>query len=127
MAKKATNPNPTSSEKENTKMNKVGMTTKDLLNAKSSSVQLKGAPPRFEATGFAISEDVDRETGELREVGYIASAEGTVYGTISATAIQAISGIIDAVTDGDFELPVEVGVSIRKSNAGRDFITLNVF
>lgn len=127
MAKKATNPNPTTSEKENGKMIKVGMTTKDLLNAKSSSVQLKDAPPRFEATGFAISEDVNRETGELREVGYIASADGVVYGTISATAMQAISGIIDAVTDGDFELPVEVGVSIRKSNAGRDFITLNVF
>ena len=31
------------------------------------------------------------------------------------------------VADTDIELPVDIGVSIRKSNAGRDFITLNVF
>ena len=50
-----------------------------------------------------------------------------VYGTISATAIQAIDGIIDALTDEEFELPVDVGVAIRKSNGGRDYITINVF
>lgn len=114
-------------EKENTKMNKIGFTAKDLLNAKSNSISLKSAPPRFSASGFAISNDLDRETGEYRDVGYIASTDGMVYGTISATAIQAIDGIIDALTDEEFELPVDVGVAIRKSNGGRDYITINVF
>lgn len=105
----------------------VGMTAKDLINAKTSSVQLKAAPEKFTCRGLAVTTDVDKSTGETREVGYAVSEDGTVYGTISATAISSIDAIIDAVDGEAFDLPVEIGVSIRKSNAGRDFITLSVF
>lgn len=105
----------------------VGMSAKDLINAKTSSVQLKSAPEKFTCRGLAVTTDTDKSTGEVREVGYVVAEDGTVYGTISATAISSIDAIIDAVDDEAFELPVEIGVSIRKSNAGRDFITLSVF
>lgn len=127
MAKKSTNTVEKENKTMNTSANRVGMTTKDILNAQSSSVQLKSAPSRFRASGFAIAEDIDNETGEVRNVGYVVSEDGTVYGTISATAIKAIRPIIQAVNDGEFELPVEIGVAMRKSNAGRDFLTISVF
>lgn len=133
MARKLTNPeqenNTTINTKENKTMNnrKINITAKDMINAKNSSVQLKSAPPRFTCTGLAITTDVDRETGEMREVGYVVASDGTVYGTISSTAISSIDAIISAVEDGDIELPCDLGVALRKSNAGREFITLSVF
>lgn len=108
-------------------MRSINLTAKDIINAKSSSVPVKTAPPRFKATGFAIAEDVDKESGEVREVGYIVAEDQTVYGTISQTAISTISDIISAVEENTFELPVEIGVALRKSNGGREFITLSVF
>lgn len=108
-------------------MKAINMTPKDLINAKSSSVPVKTAPPRFKATGFATAEDVDKESGEVREVGYIVAEDQTIYGTISQTAISTIYDIISAVEENTFELPVEIGVSLRKSNGGREFITLSVF
>lgn len=108
-------------------MKTTNMSAKDLINAKSNSVPVKTAPPRFKATSFAIAEDVDKESGEVREVGYIVAEDQTVYGTISPTAISTISDIISAVEENTFELPVEIGVSLRKSKGGREFITLSVF
>lgn len=108
-------------------MKSINMNAKSIINAKSSSVQLKAAPPRFQAVGFAIATDTDKETGEVREVGYIVAEDGTVYGTISATAINTIDNIIDAINDNSFGTPVEIGVALRKSNAGREFITVSVF
>lgn len=108
-------------------MKSINMNAKSIINAKSSSVQLKAAPPRFQAVGFAIATDTDKETGEVREVGYIVAEDGTVYGTISATAINTIDNIIDAIDDNSFGTPVEIGVALRKSNAGREFITVSVF
>lgn len=107
-------------------MKSINMDAKSIINAKSSSIPLKTAPPRFQAVGFAISTDSDKETGEIREVGYIVAEDGTVYGTISATAINTIDNIIDAVMDDQFKTPVEIGVALRKSNAGREFITVSV-
>ena len=133
MAKKTTKPeienNTTVTEKENktTNATRVGMTAKDIINAKTSSVQLKSAPERFNCTGLCISSDVDRETGEVRDVGYVVSEDGTVYGTISATALASIEAILDGINNDEISLPCELGVSLRKSNAGREFITLSIF
>lgn len=104
----------------------ANMTTKDMINARTASVQLKAAPEHFKATGLAISQDLDKETGEMREVGYIAADNGDVYGTISNTALCTIDEIIKAVEEGEIELPCELGVRLRKSNAGREFITLTL-
>lgn len=105
----------------------ANMSTKDMINARTASVQLKAAPERFTVTGLAISQDVDKETGEMREVGYIAADNDTVYGTISNTALQTIEEIINAVENEEISLPCEIGVGLRKSNAGREFITLTLF
>lgn len=133
MAKKNTNPeteiNTTVTEKENKTMTptRVGMSAKDLINAKTSSVQLKSAPERFTCTGLCISTDIDKETGEARDVGYVVADNGTVYGTISATALASIEAILDGINNDEISLPCELGVSLRKSNANREFITLSIF
>lgn len=132
MAKKNTTieqeiPETTNAKETKPMSRKINMSAKDMINAKTSSVQLKSAPERFICTGMAISSDVDRETGEYREVGYVVAENGTVYGTISATALSSIDAIIDGVENGEMSLPCELGVSLRKSNAGREFITLSVF
>jgi len=105
----------------------VGMTAKDLINAKTASVQLKSAPERFTCTGIAISTDTDKTTGEVKQVGYAVAGDGTVYGTISSTAISSLEAIVEAIDNKDLELPLDLGMAIRKSNAGRDFIVLSVF
>ena len=132
MAKKSTTVETTTNnsvtEKENKIMSrKVNMSAKDFINAKTSSVQLKSAPERFTCTAMAITEDVDKETGEMREVGYIVAENGTVYGTISATALSSIEAIIDAVENDEISLPCEIGIALRQSNAGRQFLTVSVF
>lgn len=105
----------------------VNMSVKDLINAKTSSVQLKSAPERFTCRAMAITSDLDKETGELREVAYCVSDNGTVYGTISATAIASIDAIITAVESDEISLPCDLGVQLRKSNSNREFITLSIF
>lgn len=132
MAKKATSVEPATTNSINEKENKImsrkcNMSAKDMINAKTSSVQLKSAPERFTCTALAVTDDIDKETGEMREVGYVVAENGTVYGTISATALSSIEAIIDAVENDEISLPCEIGVSLRKSNAGREFITLSVF
>lgn len=109
-------------------MNSYGMTKKDIINAETSSIALQtlenGAV--IEIRGAAVTETADMETGEARNVGYMACTDGQIYGCVSATAIKSIEGIVDLFTD-EAENGVDklnVKVIKRKSNAGREFISL---
>ena len=105
-------------------MKAVGMTKKDTINAQTGSMKLQTMKDKvISVTGLTVSDAVDNETGETKAVGYLATKDG-VYGTISATVIPAIDNLIDAVVDGDVELPCDIKVIERKSNAGREFLTL---
>ena len=73
---------------------------------------------------------IDEETGEEREVGLISAEEGT-FSSISGTAIKGLDLIIDYMGDlaADQEteaVTVQVKVNVGKSNAGREFITLEL-
>ena len=105
-------------------MKMTGMTKKDIINAQTGSIKLQAMKDKvISVTGLAVGDVLDNETGENKAVGYLATKDG-VYGTISATVIPAIENIIDAVDDGDITLPCDVKVIERKSNAGREFLTL---
>lgn len=104
----------------------IGMSIKDSINARNSSVKLQSAPSNFKAKALAVSTDLDKETGKMRYVGYIVTEDGTVYGTVSATAIQTIRAIAEAVKAGDLELPIDLTIALKKSNQGREFICLSI-
>lgn len=71
-----------------------GMTAKDIFNASAGSVKVVFGLP-ITVSGFAISQSIDRETGEMRNVGYIADTEGNVYGFVSAVCIENLEMLFD--------------------------------
>ena len=105
---------------------KVNVTVKDVINARTASVKLQTAPETFSVRAIAIMNDKDKSTGEERPVGYLFAEDGTVYGTVSATAIDTINAVAESVNAGDLELPLIFKVSLRTSAAGRQFIALSI-
>ena len=71
----------------------------------------------------AIVTDVDRETGEEKEVAILVDESGVCYSAISATVLGQMEDVIALLDDGE---SFDVIVVSRKSKGGRDFITLNV-
>lgn len=107
---------------------RVNFSKKDEVNSVSATpLQKAGAEP-LTLTGAAIVERPD-ENGEVREVGLLATTAGT-YSCISATAIKGLDGIIDYMTDLEGDNELGEGIPIRvvknKSNAGREFLTLQI-
>lgn len=71
-------------------------------------------------TGCAFGTDVSTETGEVVETGYLKDSNGKIYSTISPTALQSITVLVDMeLGDG-----IEIAVESRKSKGGREFIVL---
>ena len=99
-------------------------TKKDEINSVSATPLQKAKGQTLNVSGAAIATRVDEETGEERKVALLATDEGT-FSSISATAIKCLDLIIDYMTD---ETPdsVQVKVNAAKSNAGREFITLEL-
>lgn len=99
-------------------------TKKDEINSVSATPLQKVKGQVLTVRGAAITTRLDEETGEERKVALLATDEGT-FSSISATAIKGLDLIIDYMTD---ETPdsVQVKVNASKSNAGREFITLEL-
>lgn len=96
---------------------------KEIFNAKSASQALQTVSETLTVVGAAIADSTDKENGEISEIGYIFTDTGMVYGTISATVIDVLPDLIDLLNDVG-EMKVEV--IHRKSNSGRDFISLQI-
>lgn len=105
---------------------KINLNAIDVINARTASQKLQTAPEKFRVRALAVMEDTDKSTGEKRPVGYLFTEDGEVYGTVSATAIETIVAVANAVESGDIELPLTFKVQLRTSAAGRNFITLSV-
>ena len=66
------------------------MTAKDIFNAKSSSKSVKDyVGVTLTATGCAVADTTNAETGEVKSVGYIATNEG-VFGFTSGVLMNTI-------------------------------------
>ena len=106
---------------------------KDEINSVSATPLQKVKGQVINVRGCAITERLDEETGEERKVALISAEEGT-YSSISATAIKGLELIIDYMTSladeadsyGEGFDGVKVKVNASKSNAGREFITLEL-
>ena len=103
-------------------------TKKDEINSISATPLQKVKGQILHVTGAAITIRPDEETGEEKKVGLIATDQGT-FSSISGTAIKGLDGIIDYMHDlqeGDTPITVDIKVNAAKSNAGREFITLEL-
>lgn len=109
----------------------VNFSKKDEINSVSATPLQKVKDNVLTVHGAAITERIDENTGEIIKVGIISADEGT-FTTISATAIKGLELIIEYMQDIEsddpeaFSLGFRVKVKVQKSNAGRDFITLEL-
>lgn len=100
----------------------AGITAKDRFNA-NTATSLQTNIDSVLTVKKAMIADVFEEGGEPKRVAYLFTDTG-VYSTISQTAIDGISDLIDLLDDG--EEAVAIIPRSRKSKAGRDFIVLEM-
>lgn len=106
-------------------MKSFNFTRKDEINSVSATPLQNAKGEIVTVKGCAITERPDADTGEMKSVGLLITEEYGAMSCISKTAIRGIDMLIDYMTD---EKLTEVGVAIRagKSNAGREFITIEI-
>lgn len=102
-------------------------TKKDEVNSVSATPLQKAKNEIITVTGAAIAERPD-ENGEVMEVALLSTKEHGMMSGISATAIKSLDLIIDYMDDLGEEAKegVQLKIKSEKSNAGRDFITLEI-
>ena len=100
------------------------MTAKDIFNAKSSSKSVKDyVGVTLTATGCAVVDTTNAETGEVKSVGYIATNEG-VFGFTSNVLMNTMDDLSENRESADE--PVEIQFHESTSNAGKKFFTLEI-
>ena len=104
-------------------MSTAGIDDFDLLNMDVSSESLQDLADGtlIEVEGIAIKADRDTDTDEKILKGFIKATNGTLYGTISETAIKAMDKIAAILEHG---MEVNVVNTTGKSKSNRDFIIL---
>ena len=103
----------------------INFSRKDEINATSATPLQNAKNEVVTVLGGAITERPDDSTGEMVRVGLITTKEYGVMSTISKTAIRCLDLIIDYMTEEHPET-VEIKIKAEKSNAGREFITLEL-
>lgn len=71
----------------------------------------------------AIVRDLDKETGEIKDVAVLVDEDGMLYSSISSIVMDVMPDVIELVDDGE---QFDCTVTSRKSRGGRDFINLIV-
>ena len=100
------------------------MTAKDIFNAKSSSKSVKEyVGVTLTATGCAVVDTTNSETGEVKSVGYIATNEG-VFGFTSGVLMNAMPELSEYMESAGE--PVTIQFHENTSNAGKKFYTLEI-
>lgn len=114
---------------------KVNFSLKEIINAESATTVLKNlAGKQVKVNGFLIGskEDVDSDTGEVKEIqiGVLKTVDGELISSISPTVINSIETIIDTYTENNLLQEIEAGIDIiikaDKSAKGRDFFHLEL-
>ena len=107
----------------------INFTAKDKVNALAGAASLKEFSAKtIHVVGAALGNATDVETGEVKTVAYLVAdtnGERRIISTISGTACESVSAIIDYMTEENLPA-VDISVNARKSNGGREFLTLTV-
>lgn len=113
---------------ENTTKMSVNMSAKDVFNAKRASLpidEIIGKP--IKVKGFALADTTDKETGEVRQVGYVVSDEGLVYGFVSDICREGIADLIDMYEEDNSILNgLEIVFMKSISKSGRNFNYIHI-
>lgn len=97
--------------------------TRDKFNIKAGAKSLKDAVgEKLVVKKACIGLDTDKDGTEVT-AGAIITDKGA-YTSISATAVDLISDLIDMIDDGEDELTVMV--ESRTSSGGRDYLVLSL-
>lgn len=106
-------------------MKAFNFTRKDEINSVSATPLQNAKGEIVTVVGCAVTEREDNETHEMKTVGLLVTKEYGAMSSISKTAIRGIDMLVDYMNEENL---TEVGVAIRagKSNAGREFITLEI-
>lgn len=100
-------------------------TRKDEINSVSATPLQNAKGEIVNVIGGAISERADNETGEMVTVGLLVTKEYGAMSCISKTAIRGIDMLIDYMNDEKLDT-CAIAVKAGKSNAGREFITIEI-
>ena len=106
-------------------MKAFNFTRKDEINSVSATPLQNAKGEIVTVIGCAVTEREDNETHEMKTVGLLVTKEYGAMSSISKTAIRGIDMLVDYMND---ESLTECAVAIRagKSNAGREFITIEI-
>lgn len=100
-------------------------TRKDEINSVSATPLQNAKGEIVNVTACAITERPDSETGEPVTVGLLVTEEYGAMSCISKTAIRGIDMLVDYMTDEDLG-KCAIAIRAGKSNAGREFITIEI-
>ena len=105
----------------------VNFTKKDEINSVSATPLQKAKGETITLLGAAITKRAD-ENGQEQDVALLSTLEHGMMSGISATAIKSLDLIIDYMEDLGEEAAdgVQLKIKAEKSNAGREFITLEI-
>lgn len=97
-------------------------TAKDTFNAAAANIlsELKEA---IEVSGLEIDTKPNKD-GEVIETATIKTTDGTLYSTISVSAIQQLYALAEMLEDGETDLKIEV--VRRTSTQGNQYIQLQL-
>ena len=98
---------------------------KDEINSVSATPLQNAKNEVVTVIGCAVTERPDADTGEMKTVGLLVTTEYGAMSCISKTAIRGIDMLIDYMTDEGLS-ECEVAIKAGKSNAGREFLTLEI-
>ena len=100
------------------------MTAKDIFNAKSSSKSVKDyVGVILTATGCAVVDTTNSETGEVKTVGYIATNEG-VFGFTSDVLMNTMGELSEYMESAGE--PIEIEFHESESRSGKKFFTMEI-
>lgn len=98
---------------------------KDVINAYTTKAlqDLKGQV--IKVTGIALTEGLDNDTNEKRDVALFKTVEGDILSSISGTVIRMVPDVMDYAEEEDLEV-VEIKVESGVSKEGNEFIILRL-
>lgn len=110
-----------------TLVNYANFNKKDLINSTSATALSEVAGEKITVTKCAILKREESD-GNERTVFVLGDNDGNYYSGISETVIRVCDDIIDMLADnqsaeGVYE-PIEIIPRLRKTKAGRDFLTV---
>lgn len=95
---------------------------RDMANARNGySFKDLEKPCNITIVAAARTEDTDDETGEIKKVTVFKTAENEYYTGISDSIYENTELLEELINE---EGPVQIRINERKSNAGRDFLTM---